>query len=63
MSNSVEIEMASRNTGKAQITSIRRDSSESVTPPKKPAIRAATVAAREHSTAEPIPTNRELRPP
>ena len=63
VSSSVEMDIASRYTGKAQITSMRRDSSASVVPPKNPAIRATTVAARQHRTAEPIPISRELRPP
>ena len=40
-----------------------RDATESVTPPKKPAIRATTVAASEQSTAAPMPISSELRPP
>src|SRR5438874_6626765 len=63
VSSSVEIEMASRYTGKAQMTSMRRDSTVSTRPPKKPANRAMTVAARQHRTAEPTPTSSELRPP
>ena len=63
VSSSVEIEMASRYTGKAQMTSMMRDSTASTVPPKKPAISATTVAARQHRTAEPIPTSSELRPP
>ena len=63
VSNSVPMDIASKNTGKAQITSMMRDAIASVVPPKKPAIRATTVAASVQSTAEPIPISRELRPP
>ena len=55
--------IANRKTGNAQITSMSRESSESVTPPKKPAMSAVTVASRQQMTAEPIPMISELRPP
>ena len=63
VSSSVPMDIASKYTGKAQIMSMMRDATESVMPPKKPAIRATTVAASEQSTAEPMPISSELRPP
>ena len=63
VSNSVAMHIASRYTGKAQMMSMMRDATESVTPPKKPAIRATTVATSEQSTAAPMPISSELRPP
>ena len=63
VSSSVPTVIANSRTGNAQITSMSRESSESVTPPKKPAISASTVAMRQQMTAEPIPMSSELRPP
>ncbi len=61
--STVATQIASRSTGKAQITSMIRENSASSQPPWKPARSASTVAKKQQITAEPMPTSSELRPP
>ena len=63
VSATVEIEIAARKTGKAQMMSRMRERIWSTMPPKKPAMRAMIVAMRQQSAAETRPMIRELRPP
>ena len=63
VSATVEIEIAARKTGKAQMTSRMRDRIWSTMPPKKPAMSAMIVAKKQQSAAEAMPMSRELRPP
>src|SRR5260370_25325484 len=63
VSSSVEIEIASRKTGNAQMMSMIRDSTVSTSPPKKPATSATSVATAQQITAELLPICSELRPP
>ena len=61
--STVETQIASSSTGKAQITSISRETSASSQPPWNPARSAKMVARMQQITAEPMPTSSELRPP
>jgi len=63
VSSTVEMQIASRYTGNAQIRSMSRDRIASVTPPKNPAISATIVATAQHRSAEPKPISSEVRPP
>ena len=53
--STVETQIASSSTGKAQITSISRETSASSQPPWNPARSAKTVARMQQMTAEPMP--------
>ena len=59
----VDSEIASRKTGKAQIRSIVREIKESVQPRKKPEMTPKTSAIRQQITAEATPIRSEFRPP
>jgi hypothetical protein len=63
VSATIEMEMASRYTGKAQRTSISRERTPSVKPPKKPAMTAMIVARMQQIRADTVPIISELRPP
>ncbi len=63
MSATVEIEIAARKTGKAQMMSRKRDRIWSTMPPKKPAMSAMIVAKKQQIAAEAVPMSSELRPP
>ncbi|MDH6615003.1 hypothetical protein M2163_002111 [Streptomyces sp. SAI-135] len=55
--------MMNSSCGKASITSMIRDSTESTQPPEYPAARPATTPTTVDSTADAKPTNSEVRRP
>ena len=63
VSSTVQMEIANRKTGNAQITSISRDSSESVSAAEEAGDQRQDGRDDEQITAEPMPISSELRPP